>query len=157
MISPQNSPACIGPRQWKHVYRLLGLVLVADRRMVPEETQAFIQNAIALGGIIDPALVVTRRMAKDWLAINKASLISIIDGLEYDTVLIETLGCLNPFPNKRDVLRAMIDIARADNNYSPNKHMFIKKTMIYWNVPLEEEADLANQNLRYMPQHQIAS
>lgn len=132
----------IGPRQWKHVYILLGLIVVADRRVVPEELKAFIEGAISLAKKVDPSLVVTKRMAKDWFVLNRDTLLSIVDGLEYDSVIIDTLSCLKPFREKRDVVKTMIEIAHSERNYSLARQMFIKKTMLYCNIPVEEEADL---------------
>lgn len=126
-----------GPSHWKHLFRLLGLVVIADKKIVPEEVEAYISAIKELGVIIDPKIVLTERMLKDWLLLNKASLISDIESLEYDRVLLDIIHKIKFLPYKLDVLTAMVNIAIADDNYSDMKQMFIKKTILYWNVDAE--------------------
>jgi uncharacterized tellurite resistance protein B-like protein len=123
-----------GASQWKHVMKLLGLVVVADRRVFPETVDTYVKAMRELAIVIDPSIVMTNRMIKDWLCLNKEALLADINSLEYDSVLIETLSHMKSLPHKLDVVTAMMRIAIADGDYSDMKKMFIKKTILYWNI-----------------------
>ncbi|RKQ69225.1 hypothetical protein DES40_2024 [Litorimonas taeanensis] len=123
-----------GPSHWKYLFRLLGLVVVADKKVVPESVDAYVKALRELAIVIDPKLVVTHRMIQDWISLNKTSLIEMVDSLEYDTVLLEILKEIKFLPHKLDVITAMVRVAIADGNYSDMKQMFVKKTILYWNI-----------------------
>jgi len=123
-----------GCSQWKHMFRLLGLVLAANKRIIPEEAEVYIDSLMELRLVIDPKIVLTRRMIREWLALNKDSLMADIDGLEYDTVLLSIVNEMRNLPHKLDVMTAMVKIAVADDNYSDLRQMLIKKTILYWNI-----------------------
>jgi len=123
-----------GPSQWKHLFRLLGLVLAANKRIIPEEVDAYIDSLMELRPVIDPKIVLTRRMLREWLIINKDSLMADIESLEYDTVILNTVNHMRNFPYKLDVMTAMVKVAVADDNYSALRPMLIKKTILYWNI-----------------------
>jgi len=116
------------------MFRLLGLVLAANKRIIPEEAEVYIDSLMELRLVIDPKIVLTRRMIREWLALNKDSLMADIDGLEYDTVLLSIVNEMRNLPHKLDVMTAMVKIAVADDNYSDLRQMLIKKTILYWNI-----------------------
>lgn len=123
-----------GASQWKHLFKLLGLMVASDKRIVPEEVDVYVSSLMELRVIVDPKIVLTKHMIKEWLLLNKQNLIHDIDSLEYDTILLNTLNEIKYFPHKLDVVTAMLRIAVADDNYTPMKHMLIKKTILYWNI-----------------------
>ena len=132
-----------GPTHWKYLFRLLGLVVTADKKVVPEEVEAYISALRELAAVIDPKIVLTRHMLKDWLLLNKADLIKDVDSLEYDGIILGLLDKIKCLPHKLDIVTAMVNIAIADDNYTDMKQMFIKKTILYWNV----DQDVIDQEL----------
>jgi len=120
--------------QWKYIMKLLGLVVVANKRVVPEEVDAYINSMRELVAVIDPTIVLTRHMIKDWLVLNKKRLIADIESLEYDSVLLELLSHIKTLPFKLDVVTAMVKVAIADDNYTNLRKALIKKTIVYWNI-----------------------
>lgn len=123
-----------GPSSWKYVLKLLGLIVVADGRIIKEKVDAFQDMMMELAVVIDPKIVMTRRMAFDWFVYHKDELKDVIDSLEYDSQLIAIFKEIRNMPHKLDVVNAMLQIALADDAYSPKEKMFIKKTILYWNV-----------------------
>jgi hypothetical protein len=85
--------------------------------------------------IIDPTINLTRHMALDWFAHNKKELVSVIDGLAYDTELLDTLKAIKSLPHKLDVVTGMVKIAVSDGVYNTVERGLIKKTILYWNIP----------------------
>ncbi len=79
-----------GASQWKHLFKLLGLMVASDKRIVPEEVDVYVSTLMELRVIVDPKIVLTKHMIKEWLLLNKQNLIHDIDSLEYDTVLLST-------------------------------------------------------------------
>lgn len=122
------------PSNWKHILKLLGLVIVANKRVLQEDVDSYLDVVAELRTIIDPTLYLTRHMAKDWLMLNKAELVEIIDSLAYDTAVCETLAPIKSMPHKLDVITGMVKIAVADGDYSGVKKLLVKKTILYWNV-----------------------
>lgn len=127
------------PSHWKHVLKLLSLIIVADKKVRKEEVDTYLDVVAELRTIIDPTVSLTRHMALDWFMLNKAELVEIIDSLAYDTVLLETLSAIKSMPYKLDVISGMVRIAVSDNDYSNVEKGLIKKTILYWNIPASPE------------------
>lgn len=123
-----------GPSSWKYVLKLLGLIVVADGRVLKEKVDAFQDVMMELAVVIDPKIVMTRRMVFDWFVYHKDELKDVIDSLEYDSQLIAIFKEIRNMPHKLDVVNAMLQIALSDDVYSAKEKMFIKKTILYWNI-----------------------
>jgi uncharacterized tellurite resistance protein B-like protein len=139
MVHNRSHSRDFGASQWKYLFRLLGLIVVADKKVVPEEVEAYVSSMRELALLIDPKIVMTQRMVRDWLTLNKLELTEMVESLEYDTVLLSLLKEIKFLPYKLDIITAMVNIAIADNNYSDMKQMFVKKTILYWNVKEQEK------------------
>jgi hypothetical protein len=132
--NPVKTEKVFPPSNWKHVLKLLGLVIVANKRVLQEDVDTFLDVVTELRATIDPTVYLTRHMARDWLILNKAELVENIESLAYDTVLCETLAPIKSMPHKLDVITGMVKIAVADGDYSGVKKLLVKKTILYWNV-----------------------
>lgn len=123
-----------GPSSWRHIFNILGFIVVADGKIYKEKMDAYQNAIIELGAIIDPKLILTRQMILDWFIYHKDELTAVIDSLEYDTVLISTLRQMRNVSFKLDIVKAMAHIALADGVYSDIEKLFVKKTILYWNI-----------------------
>ena len=123
-----------GASNWKHLLKLVGLIVVANGKVIEEDLDAYQDVMVELAAVIDPRIVMTRKTAFDWFVHNKASLVEIIDSLEYEDTLIDIFSRMRHLPQKLDVLTAMVKVAIADGDYGPKEELFIKKTILYWNV-----------------------
>ena len=133
IVETKKKPATqFGPTSWKHLLKLLGLMVIADKKVYKESVDAYVDAVMELRAVIDPKLVVTRQMAFDWFFIHKEELLSIIDGLEYDTALLDIISHFRNLPHKLDVMTAMVNVAIADGTYHPRAQLLIKKTILYW-------------------------
>ncbi len=122
------------PSHWKYVLKLLGLIIVADRKVLKEEVDAYLDVVAELRAVIDPTVYLTRHMARDWFMLNKPGLEAIIESLAYDTALCEILAPIKSMPHKLDVISGMVKIAISDGVYADIEKGLIKKTILYWNV-----------------------
>lgn len=123
-----------GASNWKQVFKLIGLIVVANGKVVKEELDTYQDVMIELAAVIDPKIVMTRKMAFDWFVHNKSSLVEIIDSLAYEDTLIDIFSHMRHLPQKLDVLTAMVKVAIADGDYGPKEELLIKKTILFWNV-----------------------
>lgn len=131
------------PSHWKHVLNLLGLMIVADGKVLKEEVDTFLDVVMELRCVIDPTVSLTRHMALDWFNLNKADLVAIIDSLAYDSAIINILEDIRSMPHKLDVITGMVKIAISDGDYARIEQGLIKKTILYWNVSGADKVDLA--------------
>jgi len=134
------------PSHWKHILKLLGLIIVADKKVLPEEVDTYLDVVSELRAIIDPTISLTRHMARDWFMLNKDDLMDVIDSLAYDTVLLDTLSAIKSMPHKLDVISGMVRVAVSDGVYSNVERGLIKKTILYWNIPVEPNSDVDYSN-----------
>lgn len=137
-VTPAQA-AIFPPSHWKHIFKLLGLIIVADGRVLKEEVDTYLDVVMELQSIIDPSIMITRRMARDWFYWNKKDLDNIIQGLAYDTEIIATLKDIKSLPYKLDVITGMVRIAVSDNDYDKVEKGLIKKTILYWNIPAGDD------------------
>ncbi|WP_026942047.1 TerB family tellurite resistance protein [Hellea balneolensis] len=129
------------PCEWRLVMKLVGLMAVANERFTPDDMKAYQDQMMELRAVIDPSLVMTRQMIKDWLINNKIRLKAIINGLEIDSELLAIFQQFRGYSHKFDVLSAMVQVGIADGDYGRTEKMLIKKTILYWNVRGGEEVD----------------
>jgi len=119
---------------WQKIFKLVGLIVVANGKIVKEELDVYQDVMIELAAVIDPKIVMTRKTAFDWFVHNKTDLVAIIDSLAYEDTLIDIFSHMRHLPQKLDVLTAMVKVAIADGDYGPKEELFIKKTILFWNV-----------------------
>lgn len=131
--------AVFPPSHWKHILKLLGLIILADGRVLKEEVDTYLDVVAELRSVIDPSVVLTRHMARDWFYLNKKNLQDVINSLAYDTEIIETLKEIKSLPYKLDVITGMVKIAVSDNDYHRVEKGLIKKTILYWNIPAGDD------------------
>ena len=140
--APSTPMATFPPSHWKYVLKLLGLIIVADRKVLKEEVDEFLDVVTELRAVIDPTVYLTRHMARDWFLLNKSSLEDIIDNLAYDTALCEILAPIKSMPHKLDVISGMVRISVSDGVYADIEKGLIKKTILYWNIGRNSDDDV---------------
>ena len=123
-----------GPSSWKHLLKLVGLIVVANGTVIKEDLDAYQDVMIELAAVIDPNIVMTRKTAFDWFCHNKSSLVAIIDSLAYEDTLIDIFSHMRHLPHKLDVVTAMVKVAIADGDYGSKEELLIKKTILFWNI-----------------------
>lgn len=131
ILAPKSQ---FGASQWKYIFKLVGLIVVANGKVLKEDLDAYQNMMVELAVVIDPKIVMTRKMAFDWFKNHKDDLVAIIDSLAYEDTLIDIFSHMRHLPHKLDVLTAMVKVAIADGHYGPMEELFIKKTILFWNV-----------------------
>jgi hypothetical protein len=149
VVKPKNSTIIFQPSNWKYILKLLGLIIVADKKTLKEEVDTFLDAVTELRAIIDPSICFTEKMAMDWFKLNKGELEEIIEGLAYDTALCEILAPIKSMPHKLDIISCMVRIAVSDGEYCDAEKGFIKKTCLYWNIRSDFQEHLEHLHKPY--------
>jgi len=148
LLDRKKTPTSVGKREtfppshWKHILKLLGLIIVADKRVLKEEVDAYIEVVAELRVLIDPTVYLTPHMARDWFMLNRPALEEIIESLAYDSAILEILAPIKSLPCKLDVISGMVKIAISDGVYSNIERGLIKKTILYWNISAGKSDDI---------------
>jgi len=137
--------------KWTYVLKLLGLMIVADKRVLKVEVDTFLDVVMELRVVMDPSVTLTRHMARDWFVLNRPDLESVIESLAYDTFICETLAPIKSIPHKLDIISGMVRIAISDDDYVQIERGLIKKTCLYWNIGTRLQ-ETVNQN--FVPEFQ---
>ena len=121
---------------WKHIFALLGLMIVADKKALDAKVETYLDVIIELRTIIDPAACFTRHMAQDWFVLNRPYLEEVVESLtgDNDTVLCNIIAPIKTMPHILDVITGMVKIALSDGEYSISEKGVMKKTMLYMNI-----------------------
>ena len=121
---------------WKHIFALLGLAVVADTDLPQEKIDTYLNVIIELRSVIDPSAYITRHMARDWFTLNRSYLEEVVESLivNDDTVLCNIIAPIKTTPHILDIITGMVTISLSDNTYSGVENDLIKKTILYWNV-----------------------
>jgi len=122
------------PASWKYILKLLGLVVVADKKVLEEEIVSFLKSVTELRAIVDPTISLTERMLRDWFWLNKSALEEIVDSPYQDTGLCKIIAPIKSIPHKLDVISHMVKIAVSDGEYCDAEKNLIKKTCLFWDV-----------------------
>lgn len=120
--------------QWEYLLRLFGLIVMVDNKVYQEEVEAFIDAAMRLKKTVSPNMILTRHMVLEWFIGHKDRLQNVVNARDYDRELIEVIAQLRGIPNKVEILKAMIDVALADEVYHAKEKMIVKKTILYWKI-----------------------
>jgi len=113
---------------------LLALVVVADKKILSEEIDSFLDSATELRAVIDPTICFTEKMLRDWFWLNNTALEEILDSPYQDTGLCKIIAPIKSIPHKLDVISHMVRIAVSDGEYSDVEKSLIKKTCLFWDV-----------------------
>lgn len=132
-----NAAMTFPPSHWNQVLKLLGLIIVADKKTLPVEVDTFLDAVEELRELIDPTVSLTRHMARDWFVRNREGLEEIIDSLAYDTAICDILAPIKLISHKMDVINHMLKIAISDDEYANVEKGLIKKTILYWNIQVQ--------------------
>jgi uncharacterized tellurite resistance protein B-like protein len=133
-VEPEKPVQEFQPSQWAYILRLLGLIIVADRKTLQAEVDTFIRSLNDLRAVIDPSLCFTEKMAEDWFARNKPDLEDIIENRSHDTAICEMVQPILSMPYKLDVISCMVKVAVSDGEYCDVEKSLIAKTCLYWDV-----------------------
>ena len=147
-LDPQNSApksveptAPLPPASWDSVLKLLGLILVVDKKPLKEAVDTFLNAVNELSAKIDPTQSMTEDAAHDWFQRKKPDLEAIRESEALDLALCNILEPIMSMPHKLDVIFCLVRMAISDGEYSAAEKSLIKRVVLYWDIG---ETDFSN-------------
>ena len=113
---------------------VLGLMIVADKRVLEDEISAFVRLADKLQVARDIEPQLSEEKLHGWYEGNKDELIGALKRPDFDTWFYERLDRLNPLPNKLSILSVLCDIASADGEVHVSERALIRLTAQRWDM-----------------------
>ena len=121
---------------WHKILTLLTVVIVADKRVYQEEVNKFVQVVTNLNAVISPDIFMTKKMAFDWFVANREDIKNSLHLPDGDIRLKKLINSFQSGPYQTLILRAMMDIAQADNDFHDSEKTIIDMASEVWNVQL---------------------
>jgi len=112
-------------------------MILIDGKVYQEELEAFTDAAIALRDNVDPNLMLTGHMAKDWFAAHRNEILTSIRPSCYEGTVFRTLKRLDEVENKRDLIFALLKVAMSDGFKHPSEEKLLKSACKTWGVDLK--------------------
>jgi len=112
-------------------------MILIDGKVYQEELEAFTDAAIALRDNVDPNLMLTGHMAKDWFTAHRNEILTSIRPSCYEGTVFRTLKRLDEVENKRDLIFALLKVAMSDGFKHPSEEKLLKSACKTWGVDLK--------------------
>ena len=124
-------------RYWNDVLHLLAMMILIDGKVYEEELEAFTEAAISLRDKVDPKLMLTGHMAKDWFAGHREDILNDIRPSCYDRTIKRSLKRLDEVENKKDLIIALLKVAMSDGQKHPSEEKLLNSACETWGLDLK--------------------
>ncbi len=138
------------------VLTLLAVTIVADKKVVSEEVQAFLTCAQRLQLAMDLKPVLTHARLMAWIELNQEWISHITKPEYYERSLETVFDRLSHLNNKESILEAMMAISEADNEVHANEHALMVMAARHWQIApksLRLAAGVSRTRLAKQEQH----
>lgn len=119
----------------ENVLQLLTVVILVDEKVYPEEVETFSIAVQKISEQIDPNILFTQSMARDWFKANRESVQLKLKATGATAMINATIQNLRNFPGHKDIFFNMIRIAHSDQEYHTKEHAVIKMASDAWKIP----------------------
>lgn len=124
--------------RWKDIFKLLAMVIIADKRVYKEEVDAFVNCAMEIKSGINDDTLITRDMAFEWFRGNRDDILALAKSPEFSVTALKIIMSLNEFEHREAVLRAMIAVSMADSEFHPSEESLIVIAAAHWKLKLSQ-------------------
>ena len=123
----------MGSKNSDNILKLLALVVLVDKRVYKEEVDTL---AVEAENILKNTLglFMTQSMAVDWFQTNRTSLQALLDDEFLDYNLNVAIKCVDEFPDKTSLRRAMLRVAYADDEFHDSEYRLIRMAGQKWGL-----------------------
>lgn len=119
----------------ENVLQLLTVVILVDEKVYPEEVETFSKAVRNISEQIDPNILFTQSMARDWFKANRETILLKLGEVGAKAMINGAIQNLRNFPGHKDVFFNMIRIAHSDQEYHNKEHAVIKIASDVWKIP----------------------
>ena len=124
-------------RCWNDVLHLLCIMILLDGNVDEQEIDVFADAAISLRDKIDPNLVLTEHMARDWFAGHRDKIVLSIRPSCYESTVRRTLNRLDAIDNKDELIFALLKVAMSDGAKRPSDKKLLRSACETWGMDLK--------------------
>ena len=124
--------------RWTEIFKLLAMVIIADKRVYKEEVDEFVNSAMEIKSAINDATLITRDMAFEWFRGNRDDILTLSKSPDFSVSALKIIMSLNEFEHRKAVLRAMVAVSMADNEFHPSEESLIVIAAAHWKLKLTE-------------------
>jgi len=122
--------------EWSHVLRLMGLVVVADKRVYQEEVATFVAKTLELHQSLSPEMLFTQKMAFDWFVAHREELSELIDNPDYKKQVTHHVLSLGEYDNLEPLLQAMWAVSASDGEHHDSEVGIVNLAATFWKLPV---------------------
>ena len=120
--------------RWNDIFRLLAMVIIADKRVYKEEVDAFIDSAMDIKAAISDETLITRDMAFEWFRGHRDEIMALAKTPEYSVSALRIIMSMTEFKHRDAVLRAMISVSMADDEFHPSEESLVVIAAAHWKL-----------------------
>ena len=115
---------------------LLAVTIIADKRVLSEEIDSFVEasNALYIARVMEPQLTEAKLLT--WYEENKDELKQNVKSPGFEKWFYGCLDRLNHIRDKQAVLKVMADIANSDGELHVSERALMALAARYWNVEI---------------------
>ena len=124
--------------RWNDIFKLLAMVIIADKRVYKEEVDEFVNSAMEIKSAINDATLITRDMAFEWFRGNRDDILTLSKSPDFSVSALKIIMSLNEFEHRKAVLSAMVAVSMADSEFHPSEESLIVIAAAHWKLKLTE-------------------
>ena len=124
--------------RWTEIFKLLAMVIIADKRVYKEEVDEFVNSAMEIKSAINDATLITRDMAFEWFRGNRDDILTLSKSPDFSVSALKIIMSLNEFEHRKAVLSAMVAVSMADSEFHPSEESLIVIAAAHWKLKLTE-------------------
>ena len=128
--------------RWTEIFKLLAMVIIADKRVYKEEVDEFVSSAMEIKSAINDATLITRDMAFEWFRGNRDDILTLSKSPDFSVSALKIIMSLNEFEHRKAVLSAMVAVSMADSEFHPSEESLIVIAAVHWKLKLTELTDI---------------
>lgn len=121
---------------WNDVFTLLSMMVLADERIYKEEVDTFIDSVMVIKTAVNDDTLITRDLAFEWFRGNREEVLRIAKAGELHIKAVKIILAMSKFEHREHVLRAMIAISMADEEFHPTEESLVVIAAAHWDLKL---------------------
>lgn len=128
--------------RWNDIFKLLAMVIIADKRVYKEEVDTFVDSAMIIKATIQDETLITRDLAFEWFRGHRDEILALAKTPEFSIKALRLIMSLSDFKHRAAVLRSMVAVSMADSEFHPSEESLVVIAAAHWQLQLPELANV---------------
>lgn len=124
--------------RWNDIFKLLAMVIIADKRVYKEEVDAFVDSVMDIKATVNDDTLITRDMAFEWFRGNRDETLAVAKSPEFSVTALKIIMSLNEFEHREAILTAMVTVSMADSEFHPSEESLVVIAAAHWKLTLSQ-------------------